>query len=394
MARTKATARKTKTKPLPKRALKSTPLPLEVCERIIDFVALALHPLRLYHIVCRFDKIQSAEDLSTYVAMLRKYPIFTRYAHDLHIAPDWDAGEPTWLSALPMRLGIQLRNVKCLTMSSRPSDPIHDFHPRFYLGLPLFLSVTELHYAFASQSSHKHLLRVASLLPNLQKLHVGGTVTWPDAPSAIDAVKMMRMYPAKHHLKHVVLGHGIESRVSASTADWLRAVNATATLENLELWGSPSVMSNHDRRSTLGGLVADSVKLESLTLCFNPTDLNFIDLQNNQTLRELEIMTDGAFADILASVVRLLSDITLPHLRDLTIRFNLLDDPDETTRQGLQLIDSLLSSARFCRLKQVSIDIDEDLGMTFPRLSSAMVKVCVVDSEDASVLYARRHAQS
>lgn len=285
MARTKATARKSTKKRLPSRTVKSTPLPVEVCERIIDFVALswsseqlrlrtlqacaltchAWLPRSLFHIVCDFDSIRNRNDLSSYVTMLSKYPNFTHFVTNLSISPDWTGGSASWLNVVPQQLVKHLKHVRRIAITSHSNDGIHVFHPHFFHALTLFVSVTELNYSFASQHSFKDFVRFFSSLPNLRQLRVGGEVNWPlEHPS-----RFAHFTHVKTGLGHLILAHGMHPSIAADIATWLLATPSVTSLTTLEFWGGYGA-----EVGTAGAkFITACCNLRALTLCLNSRDL-------------------------------------------------------------------------------------------------------------------------
>ncbi|KAH8093247.1 hypothetical protein BXZ70DRAFT_389563 [Cristinia sonorae] len=399
MARTKATSRHAKVKQLAKRTPNSPPLPLEVCERIIDFVALTLGssnvrlktlkacaltchswmPRSLYHIICKFDKIRTADDVALYTSLLRKYPVCAGYVREINICPDWTTGDPTWLNVLPQTLAPHVKELRRITLASSPTEGTLAFHPHFYRSLGLLRSVTELNYSFASQHSFKDLVRVVSSFPNLSVLSIGAEVFWEKTLRFSTRIKL-----ARHHLTHINLSYGLQINVVDDITGWLCAASPTS-LVSIEMWCGITESSSK--------LISDSPSLQSLTICANSRDLTLIDLQLNRHLRNLDLMVDGYDNDVLPSIKRLLVNSISSDFQALTLRFNLLEEPDTTFLEGLASVDAILGTSRFERLRQVTVDLPIDNTASFPGLYSRNVKVLTVDSEDGAVLFRRRHPQ-
>lgn len=109
-----------------------------------------------------------------------------------------------------------------------------------------------------------------------------------------------------------------------------------------------------------------------------------VDLKNTQHLQSLDIMIDGYRNDFCASLICLLSDISSCDFRHLSVRFNLLDDPDSVLLHDMKQIDSILTSSRFPSLVQFMIDLPIDPTVAFPGLRARNVMVFIVESEDTA----------
>lgn len=160
-------------------------LPVEVCERIIDFVAgMNLHfilwgdhemrsALRACALTCRswvprsrfhlFESItvRSSSDLDAIVGRLRASPVLWDRVEELIIdvrtvpAPHW------WMFCLPVRLAPMLRKLRWLTFDSIDLSIPHE---NFYKGLLLWRGIENLHLTDVQYTQHSQLARLISAL--------------------------------------------------------------------------------------------------------------------------------------------------------------------------------------------------------------------------------------
>ncbi|KAH8099509.1 hypothetical protein BXZ70DRAFT_230000 [Cristinia sonorae] len=362
----------------------TSPVPVELCEAIIDYVAMDEGPHRKcylyscaltcrawvprcrYHLTVQGFVLKGPKTVATYASTLRLFPNLATWVESLEINIDAPA---SWIGSLPSALGPFLPGLTRIRIGGNLKENL-TLHPTFNRCLTLFQSVTELEWSLPVETVFTTLTTFISQLPALRKLRIRGrgdpTLTMVPAPDLhLHDFSLQRPIPPMPQLTH--LSFLDIAADSLGLAAWLSSIPSIRELQVLVLDGLQ--VGGRASSEPFRDLVSACVGVQVLTLKFSFMSERFttdeFSLHTCTNLRVLAI----SISRTTSSLTRLLRTVPSMHLIRLTL---CLDDRDARSLgrvvfEDLHCVDEALCSSQFERL--VYSFSNYSLAESFPALS-------------------------
>jgi len=235
-------------------------LPIEVIERVIDFVHELPYDLdgvvvkryaiwKACALACRamtprsqywlFEEVslKTQSHAESFIHALRRKPTITHHTRRLTIVgpPEKETGQKqSWISWIPLLLAPQMTNLKALSLEG---DVFLGSHPSFSMALTAFKSIRELNLYQVQFSTFGHCARLIQAFPRLTHLSFE-FLSWkrpfPDSPHPQSSPSSRRRIS---HITHLDL---LSERADGSDVEvftkWFIRVQETHALRTLSLF--------------------------------------------------------------------------------------------------------------------------------------------------------------